>query len=277
LVDAGTFPAGGAVEYPRLPGLAEAEWLAERLLPRCLAVVLHFVVTHLEVRYRDWCTIQGALLMGDFGMTAEDTTVPVPGPGTTQGRRFGIYDAMISIGGMAILLTYGGKDFSSLLQQLTGLCRAIAAYCGLVSARPSGPPQLLMRYMADYWGGVLWYGVQASELLVLIMTPVFLLMRVRRPGAPIRAMLRQPGTVAGLAVTFGYFWVTGWLHRLFFGRINFQLGTAVAVGGTVAVAWAFLAVSRQWETEPSWVDRMGRLIGATAIAVGLLAFTQFGI
>jgi hypothetical protein len=90
-------------------------------------------------------------------------------------------------------------------------------------------------------------------------------------------MLRQPGTMAGLAVTFGYFWVRGWLHRLFFGRINFECGTAVAVGATVALAWALLALSRRWETEPSWVDRMGRLIGAAAIAAGLLAFTQFGI
>jgi hypothetical protein len=90
-------------------------------------------------------------------------------------------------------------------------------------------------------------------------------------------MLRQRGTVAGLAVTFGYFWVFGWLDRLLLGRMNYQCGTAVAVGGTVAIAWAFLTLSRQWATEPSWVDRMGRFIGAAAIADGLLTFMEFGI
>jgi hypothetical protein len=90
-------------------------------------------------------------------------------------------------------------------------------------------------------------------------------------------MLRQPGTVAGLAVTFGYFWVTGWLHYFFFGRIIDQCATAIAVGGTVAVAWLLLAMSGLWAAERALVDRMGRLIGAAAIAVGLLAFSQFGI
>jgi hypothetical protein len=45
----------------------------------------------------------------------------------------------------------------------------------------------------------------------------------------------------------------------------------------VALSWIFLAASRLWAAEPSWVDRMGRLIGAGAIAVALLALTQFGI
>jgi hypothetical protein len=78
-------------------------------------------------------------------------------------------------------------------------------------------------------------------------------------------------------VTFGFFWVTGWLHRLFFGTINFQCATAVAIGGTVAVAWTVLALSRNWESEASWVDRLGRVIGVSAIAVGLLTYAEFGL
>ncbi len=59
LVDAGTFPAGWADEYRRLLGLAKVEWLEERLWPRCLAVALYYVVTHLEVRYQAWCATKG--------------------------------------------------------------------------------------------------------------------------------------------------------------------------------------------------------------------------
>jgi hypothetical protein len=90
-------------------------------------------------------------------------------------------------------------------------------------------------------------------------------------------MLKQPGTVAGLAVTFGFFWVTGWLHLLFFGRINFQCAAAVAVGGTVAVDWTVLALSRNRESEASWVDRLGRIVSVSAIAVGLLTYAEFGL
>ena len=93
------------------------------------------------------------------------------------------------------------------------------------------------------------------------MTTVFLLMRVRRPRPPIRALLRQPGTVAGLAVTFGLILVAGWMHFLFFGRLIDGTVTPIAVGGTVALAWTCLALVRRWEAEPSWVDRMGRLLG----------------
>ena len=43
------------------------------------------------------------------------------------------------------------------------------------------------------------------------MTPSFRLMRVRQPRPPIRVLLRQPGTIAGLAVTFGLIFVAGWI------------------------------------------------------------------
>ncbi len=80
-----------------------------------------------------------------------------------------------------------------------------------------------------------------------------------------------------LGVILGFVWVTGWLHRLFFGRFNIEPVTAMAVGGSVALAWAFLALSRKWESEPTWVDGMGRLLGAAAIAIGLFALIVYGI
>jgi hypothetical protein len=184
---------------------------------------------------------------------------------------------LYSIGGIALWLTYGHRNFAVLLQQFIALCNAIAAYYGFIPAGPYGPPQYLTSSIAIYWSTVLWYVVQTSESLILIMTPVFLFLRVRRPRPSIRPLLSQPGTVAGLAVSFGLIWVTGWLHLLFFGRINYGTVTAIAVGGTVALAWTCLILGRRWEAEPTWVDRMGRLLGATAIAVGTIAFSVFGI
>jgi hypothetical protein len=215
--------------------------------------------------------------MGAFDVTDKMTNTQIPAAEETRGRKFGVFDSMILIGGIALWLTYGEHKLAILIQQFTCLCHTIAAYYGFVPAASYGPPQYLMRAMANYWSSVLWYGVQVSVLLILIVTPVFLLMRVRRPRPPLRALLRQPGTVAGLAVSFGLIWVTGWLHFLFFGRINDGTVTAIAVGGTVALAWTCLALGRRWEAERSWVDRMGRLLGAMAIVVGVVAYSVFGI
>jgi hypothetical protein len=67
------------------------------------------------------------------------------------------------------------------------------------------------------------------------------------------------------------------MHLLFFGRLIDGTVTPIAVGGTVTLAWTFLVLGRKWETEPSWLDRMGRVLGASAIVVGLIAFLAFGL
>jgi len=184
---------------------------------------------------------------------------------------------MVLIAGIALLFTFEHHKVRILIEQLVPLCKAIAAYYGSLPARAPVTRQFLAQAIAYYWSGVVTYGVQAAELLILIMTAVFLLIRVRRPRPPIRALLRQPGTLAGLAVTFGLTLVAGWMHFLFFGRLIDATVTPIAVGGTVALAWTCLALVRRWEAEPSWVDRMGRILGATAIAVGVIAFLAFGL
>ncbi len=100
---------------------------------------------------------------------------------------------------------------------------------------------------------------------------------MRRPRPPIRALFKQPGFIAGLAIVFGQFWLTGWLHILYFGKLKDATVTGIVVAATVTVSWAVLALSRQWKSEPSWIDRIGRLLGASAIALGALSFVLGGI
>jgi hypothetical protein len=207
-------------------------------------------------------------------MSRETVTRPDAASDSKRKRDFGVSDAMALVAGAALAIWGGSKLVVCLVEQAIELCRTIMHYNTTLYLRR---PELWRQDVEMRWSTVLWYAFQVLEALVLSLTLTFLLIRLRPPRPPIRGMLRQPGTVAGLAVSLGYFWVTGWLHRIFFGRIIDQCAIAVAVGGTVAVAWLFLAMSRQWVAEPSWVDRMGRLIGAAAIAAGLLAFTQFGI
>jgi hypothetical protein len=75
--------------------------------------------------------------------------------------------------------------------------------------------------------------------------------------------------VAGLAMVFGLFWVMGLFHILLPDRLDSITGPWIAVGGTVAVAWLVLAVSGNWRVEPGWIDRLGVLLGATAISAAL--------
>jgi hypothetical protein len=42
-------------------------------------------------------------------------------------------------------------------------------------------------------------------------------------------------------------------------------------GPAVAAVWLFLALSGRWRPERSWIDRLGRLLGATWIVISLLA------
>jgi hypothetical protein len=34
------------------------------------------------------------------------------------------------------------------------------------------------------------------------------------------------------------------------------------VAAATPLAWFFLAVTRRWAAEPSWIDRLGRILGA---------------
>ncbi len=207
-------------------------------------------------------------------MTSEavDSAIPVATP--TLARKFGVADAMILVAGLGFALAGALKLVVLLGEMCFYLCQIIAAYDDAFYA---GRPAFWRNWVAIYWSSVLFYGLRVFEIFLLGMTPAFLLVRLRRPRPPIRALLRQPGAVAGLAIIFGQVWVTGWLHRLFFGRLNDPTVTAIAVGGTVALGWALLGLSRKREAESGWIDRLGRLLGVSAIVTGALVYTLYGI
>ena len=189
-------------------------------------------------------------------------------------RRFGVSDAMLLIASAGLAVWGGTKPSNHMVEQFIGMCQTIMDFnnvryrVGVMSWRQD----VWMR-----WSTVLWYLFQVIDVLVFSLTPALLLIRARPPRPPICAILRQPGTVACLAVAFGYLWVFGWLDRLLAGKMHYLPGLALAVGGTVAFAWSVLALSKQWQAEPGWIDRTGRILGSAAIAAALLVVTQFGI
>ena len=156
-----------------------------------------------------------------------------------------------------------------------------AGQLGAAAARHRGDllssGMMFWRATHDHLRNTLWYGFQAAESFLVGMTPAFFVLRLKRPRSPLRVVLWNSGTVAGLAIVFGFFWVTGQLFLWFPERLRFETAPAIAVGGTVAFVWEVMAIFRRWVAEPSWADRVGRLLGVTAIGTALVGLVVFRI
>jgi hypothetical protein len=213
------------------------------------------------------------IITGKVDMTHETVANPNQSAERTRCREFGLFDAMILLAGMALSLSTGAYLLVFLANQFGRLCAVATAYrMDLFYDWRSFWSQT-----HDHLRNTLWYGFQVAEIFLFGMMPAFLLVRMRRPRPSLRALLRQPGMVAALAIVFGVFWVTGFVHIMFPNQANAGTAAGISAGGTVAVAWCLLAMSRMWESEPGWVDRVGRLLGCAAIGTALVGLIIFRI
>ncbi len=136
-------------------------------------------------------------------------------------------------------------------------------------------------------------GLLVSATAVAVPTTLAVLaMRLRKPRPRWRKLIRQPGLVACLML------LPSWAAALAFTVINvlsidqtmpeFKNGTTYAqqggvwvqgfaewsslLGGfAVLIAWGTLALAGRWRAEPTWLDRLGRLVGLAWIAMALAA------
>ena len=110
---------------------------------------------------------------------------------------------------------------------------------------------------------------------LFFLLPAFLVLRLKRPRAPLRSLIRQPGFAACATQC-----------AVFLASMPFTLlaasglaGQVILVGGRVAaiaaapLAWVSLIATRRWFPEPSWIDRFGRILGALwTVSVAALFF-----
>ncbi|MDG3006867.1 hypothetical protein [Paludisphaera mucosa] len=176
-------------------------------------------------------------------------------------RPFGLSDAMILVAAAAIGLA---------------LARTPAAFVAhMFSRMPSRPPvHRTFAYLYD--------GFAAAFPMVAALTLAAILLRFRRPRPTFRRLVRQPGLIACAAAATAL--VIGLLHSLPVG-FNF-MGTSGFDGWTyyasiteshacdyaVVGAWLATALSGRWRPERSWIDRLGRVLGAAWIGVIVLEF-----
>jgi hypothetical protein len=184
----------------------------------------------------------------------------------TSCRGFRLSDAMILLAGVAVALSAGSHLLVLPADMLARLSReALAHREDLIAHWP-----VFWSATHDSLRNTLWYGFQVAETFLFSMTPAFFILRLRRPRPPLRVLLRQPGTVAAIAMIFGLFWGTGCPLALFPDQVDSMTAASVAIGGAVAAGWGILALSRRWQAERGWVDRLGRILGCMSIGTALL-------
>jgi hypothetical protein len=198
-------------------------------------------------------------------MSSETTnrTIHAARPG---GRPFGITDAMILTAGAALALSASTHLIVLMVETFGRFWREASVFRGELPGR--FPAFWVATH--DLLRNTLWYGLQVAFALLLGFTPAWIVVRLRRPRPLWRVLVRQPGTVAALAMVLGLFWGTGALLILFPGHFDSMTAAPSAIGGAVAIAWGTLALTRKWESEPGWVDRVGRLLGCAAIGLAIL-------
>jgi hypothetical protein len=165
-----------------------------------------------------------------------------------------------------------------------------------------------LRWRGDYGGDGVWEGLKWTVsnfawnasyfdhvipdivFLVMPLTLGMLVLRLRKPRPRWRRLVRQPGFLASLALVLGWvvagamtlvdvFW-SGisfdktptasdlwwyWMHD------DFAIAGPLLAGFAVVVAWSTQFLVGRWCPEPSWIDRLGRIIGVCWIALALLA------
>jgi hypothetical protein len=99
---------------------------------------------------------------------------------------------------------------------------------------------------------------------LLFLLPAFLIVRLKRPRAALRSMICQPGFAACAApvVIVLATMPLAVLPPLGLAGQMIEIVGQVLLVGAAPLAWVFLIATRRWNPEPSWIDRLGRILGA---------------
>ena len=98
---------------------------------------------------------------------------------------------------------------------------------------------------------------------LFFLLPAFLIVRLRRPRPALRSLIFQPGFVACATPVIIVLATMPLVLLPLSGLAEQAIGIVVQVLLVVAgpLAWVFLVATRRWNPEPSWIDRLGRVLG----------------
>jgi hypothetical protein len=165
------------------------------------------------------------------------------------GRRFTLLDAMILVAATSCVLLAAGPSL-----------RLLALGLGRLDIRRLLEARYLRR-LAHGETSILWNGLSVTSVSLVYWTPSVLLLRVLRPRPPLHDLLRQPGVLACGVATASLFLIVVLLDPVTPYGFPFGPLSVVSVPMPVALAWAWLGLTRRWGAEASWIDRLGRAVG----------------
>ena len=151
----------------------------------------------------------------------------------------------------------------------------IAVGLGLAVARPA--IALIFDAIASDWrwrfttlGGAVSLGRMLNIVLLnflFFLLPAFLIVRLRRPRPSLYAIAGQPGFI-GCATPIAIILALMPLPLL---SPSEQAEHVIEITGQVLLviaaplAWAFLIATRRWNPQPTWIDRLGRILAVLGI------------
>jgi hypothetical protein len=168
-------------------------------------------------------------------------------------RRFNLGDAMIMVAALAVGLVLAQVPIGQLsyyAQEWSRALRSFPSWSELAFSfinRTEAVKTLLVRTFMF---------VEPLACLFSALTLVVLVVRLRRPRPELRELLRQPGFIACLAVVV-FSLVAADLWFLW----SIDLPVWLLAGAATVLAWVVLALP-PWRAERSWIDRLGRVVGA---------------
>jgi hypothetical protein len=188
-------------------------------------------------------------------------------------RRFSLGDALILLIALSISLErFRSIHWFRAFPESVVMCwRAVSQLVGLSPwiYFPWYTRQRLLMELPD---------IVIGQLLLPTLCPVLLglmiaqpLLRLRRPRPPLSQVVRQSGFVISLIgialvcllLPMGNWWFTGFALTLGMTRVFI-----------LSMIWPLLGL-RPWNTEPSWIDRIGRGVGwGWIVAIAAMAVLE---
>lgn len=201
--------------------------------------------------------------------TARETTARPMTQRVLPARRFRVLDAMILVAATAVgcalvngisAISNGESSWQNIYKEVTDLLQGQAPAGWLFTAM----------------------GI-AAEFTVFLVSPIVAMwgvalipIRLTGPRPRWRRLARQPGLTAACAATLAASLIGSYFLSKLLVPSNQYLGVGWTlviaqdlIGMAVLAAWMTLILGGRWRAEPSWIDRLGRLIGAFWILLGL--------
>jgi hypothetical protein len=123
--------------------------------------------------------------------------------------------------------------------------------------------------------------------LLVLLSAVLLPLRLARPWRRFRRIARLPGLTVSYAAAVALVFALAWagldqrtrLWNTHFADIGVLtlgdtlvlrvIATKDMIGSAVAVTWLILWFGGGWRPEPTWIDRLGRFLGAFWVVFGV--------